>query len=1037
MNPSDPQSPPPDEPAVDFDAPTVRSPIGGAGLKAGRALLDRYRLEAPIGRGSMGVVWRAEDLVLRKPVALKFLPEIVARDADSMARMRAEANVLLGLSHDGIVRLHTLLVEDGLTFLVMEHLAGGSLSGAVPRARKAPAAGLSALDALWLLERLAQPIDYAHSKGVTHRDIKPGNVLLDRIVEGPLRESGAVVKLADFGIAFVANASLSQLSGYRPSGTLPFMAPEVLRGKRPQPAADIYSLAATLYAVVTGEPPFFHGDISWQVIHEAPEPPNSGDAHLDAALLAGLDKDPLKRPGSAKELLALARGEGASVAPTAVEGAAVPKASSPKRRGIVVASGVALALAVAAAARLLTGEAPPENDSRLTSNGVRAATPAEKGGAGAAPNSPLSDERQVDPELAHSAKQPESATESPSDVGSPRAEDVAQQPRVPKEHTSVAQPSGGESTLQSALDLNASSLEQPVDADPLTSKTVGAPVTPSGTARLEFDNFLAPDGRLHCAEPTVRLTGRLVGARASTLRVTAEGKPRSDYPIEDDGRFAIHVFAGDAGQRELHFAVEGIEFEQRLTLVRDLAPPTLEVLRPRAAHAELGVHTNRTFVDVELDLQDDVGIRQALAGDQRLVRSPDGRWRATELPLPDEGAHAIELIVEDFAGRRTSQSLTVVRDSIQPAAPKLSLRPVRPLVRGLRSELSLHFDEPLDFVESDGVRAPLDADRRIARIAVTPEGPSDIWKAELRAADLAGNTLSTPIELKVVDLTPRHPEGTVGVGDEIGVEGWLRRVRHERTGLEFLLVEPPADTAAGPYYLAEHPVTVAQWRQYLGQRRSSHPAAKLEGGYTVRCADTGESGASIRLDAPVYSRVASFDRPVRCGQAPASDDHPATQISGQEAAEFCAHYGLRLPTWDEWRVAYNSAGVPPQARNLRDASLLAAAGLPREGVDDGHAFAAPVRALATSGSGFYGLHGNVREWCATPFEGPKEQRCAAKCVFKQDGRLLTVAGASWWTEASEVAAGAGAAPSFGLEPAHRDAWTGFRPALDAATSARR
>jgi formylglycine-generating enzyme required for sulfatase activity/serine/threonine protein kinase len=292
------------------DLPT----IGGSSsrLRAGNAVGPggRYVLEKEAGRGGMGVVWRARDTQLDdRLVALKFLPEVLATDEIALQDLRREARTMLELTHPGIVRLHTLEADEGLLFLVMEWLEGPTLRSALAECRQTER-GISAEDARWILKEIAAAIDHAHEKGVLHRDIKPANLMLTEPTTAPLGKDGAHVKLTDFGIAYVANTSFTQLTGQNhTSGTLPYMAPELITGGRPSQSSDLYALGATLYELIAGEAPFCRGDISLQIRKQEPVSLDSGDAALDAAIAAALAKDPADRPASATAFLRVAQGK--------------------------------------------------------------------------------------------------------------------------------------------------------------------------------------------------------------------------------------------------------------------------------------------------------------------------------------------------------------------------------------------------------------------------------------------------------------------------------------------------------------------------------------------------------------------------------------------------------------------------------------------------------------------------------------------------------------------------------------------------------
>src|SRR4051794_20804073 len=210
-----------------------------------RLVADRYRLRTPLGHGGMGVVWAADDELLQRPVAVKEVrfPPTVGDDERETLRERTmrEARTAARLDHPCAVRVFDVCEDDEQPFIVMELLAGRTLSdvvkndGPVSPARAAEI-GLCLLDAL----------DAAHAAGIVHRDVKPGNVVV-----GP----DGRVTLTDFGIASTADDPSITSTGLL-LGSPAYIAPERARGGSPEPAADLWSLGATLYTAVEGRPPF-------------------------------------------------------------------------------------------------------------------------------------------------------------------------------------------------------------------------------------------------------------------------------------------------------------------------------------------------------------------------------------------------------------------------------------------------------------------------------------------------------------------------------------------------------------------------------------------------------------------------------------------------------------------------------------------------------------------------------------------------------------------------------------------------------------
>ncbi len=234
--------------------------MGGYGeaiqaLTPGERLFQRYTLERALGFGGMGAVWLAHDEQLARPVALKFLAEHLFHDPRALENLKRETRKCLELTHHNIVRVYDFLQDGRLACISMEYVDGPSLLDMQGERG----------DALFSVEELApwirqvvQALHYAHTTAkIVHRDIKPANVMLNARGE---------VKLADFGLARTVVESNSRVTmGPTKFGTLTYMSPQQMYGELPNVLDDVYSLAATMYDLLTGRPPFFTGDIYIQV----------------------------------------------------------------------------------------------------------------------------------------------------------------------------------------------------------------------------------------------------------------------------------------------------------------------------------------------------------------------------------------------------------------------------------------------------------------------------------------------------------------------------------------------------------------------------------------------------------------------------------------------------------------------------------------------------------------------------------------------------------------------------------------------------
>jgi len=251
-----------------------------------RLIAGRYALEALLGRGGMGVVWRAEDVLLHRPVAVKEveLPAGLPDHEQAAVRERAlrEARAAARLNHPSVVTLHDVVDATGRLFLVMELVDAPTLRDLVARAGPLtpPAAARVGLD---LLAALAA----AHRSGIVHHDVKPANVMVP---------SGAPAKLADFGIASLEDTQRTVTGAA--FGSLPYVAPEQAMGRRGGPPADLWGLGATLWFAVEGAPPFDRGGPAATlaaILHDPPGDPRRAGP-LGPVLLALLGKDPARRP---------------------------------------------------------------------------------------------------------------------------------------------------------------------------------------------------------------------------------------------------------------------------------------------------------------------------------------------------------------------------------------------------------------------------------------------------------------------------------------------------------------------------------------------------------------------------------------------------------------------------------------------------------------------------------------------------------------------------------------------------------------------
>lgn len=294
--------------------------------------LSHYRIVEQLGAGGMSEVYLAEDEKLGRRVALKVLPRELAASPERLARFRREARTVAALNHPNIVTLHSTEDAQGLYFLTMELLEGGTLRGRVRPG------GLAPDELLRLALPLADAVAAAHARGITHRDLKPANVM----ISGDGR-----VKVVDFGLAKVSaedrEGSTSLTVDGRILGTVAYMSPEQVMGHPVDGRSDVFSLGIVLYELATGEHPFAapsRAEFMSKILRDTPEPATARNPRLprrlDEILDRCLEKDPDRRYQDARALLEDLNG-------LQRELAEAPAVFRPRRAGIAVAAGLLLA----------------------------------------------------------------------------------------------------------------------------------------------------------------------------------------------------------------------------------------------------------------------------------------------------------------------------------------------------------------------------------------------------------------------------------------------------------------------------------------------------------------------------------------------------------------------------------------------------------------------------------------------------------------------------------------------------------------------
>ena len=322
-------------------------------LAQGQRIGDRYTLVGRLGGGGMADVWLADDEMLGRRVALKFLHERYAQDTQFVERFRREAQAAAGLQHPNVVGVYDRGETEGRHWIAMEYVEGASLKDLIAR-------GLTVGEAVEIVRQVLAGTKFAHERGIIHRDLKPHNVLVDR--QGRAR-------VVDFGIARAGASEITQTGSVL--GTAQYLSPEQAQGLETSATSDLYSIGVILYEALTGRVPFEAESpvaVALKQISEQPRRPSELNPQvppaLDAVVLRALAKDPANRFQTADEFLAAL--DAAEVDPSGGDALAAAVAETPppadderpwwKRWWVIALAVLALLLAGVAAFALTRPE---------------------------------------------------------------------------------------------------------------------------------------------------------------------------------------------------------------------------------------------------------------------------------------------------------------------------------------------------------------------------------------------------------------------------------------------------------------------------------------------------------------------------------------------------------------------------------------------------------------------------------------------------------------------------------------------------------
>ena len=266
-------------------------------IPVGYIIDERYEIKEKLGQGGFGAVYRVYDKKMNIDKALKVIPEEITNDIEAMTDLQNEAQTMIKLNHPNIVRVYDFHDTGRIKYIDMEYIDGKTLTEIKI---KHPDKQMPEEEVKNLALKIADGLAYAHNINVIHKDIKPQNVMVTKDNK---------VKIMDFGIAETVRTSMSRIQNTSSSGTLVYMSPEQLRGKNVGKESDIYSFGAMLYELLSGHPPFYRGDINYQILNEKPKLLENVSDKMNELILKCLEKEYKKRYNNFSEIINILDGQ--------------------------------------------------------------------------------------------------------------------------------------------------------------------------------------------------------------------------------------------------------------------------------------------------------------------------------------------------------------------------------------------------------------------------------------------------------------------------------------------------------------------------------------------------------------------------------------------------------------------------------------------------------------------------------------------------------------------------------------------------------